>query len=118
MKALLAPAPRTINVPPCVCVTALQIIKSAVHANKVRRHWDNPWVSNMFGFVPICWIILTVLLQREISNEAYSVLIVRALRTCACSSVRPGRGKKGRGESWGWVGGWRPGRCGQVWLRC
>ena len=58
-------------------VFGLQILKSAFHPDKVRRHWDNPWIFNTFGFVPITWVVLTVLLGEEIDKAAYSVLIVR-----------------------------------------
>jgi hypothetical protein len=57
----------------------LQILKSAFHPDKVRRHWDNPWIFNTFGFVPITWVVLTVLLGEEIDKAAYSVLLVRIL---------------------------------------
>ena len=59
--------------------SSLQIVKSAFHPDKVRRHWDNPWIFNTFGFVPIVWIVLTVLLGEEIDKAAYSVLLVRIL---------------------------------------
>ena len=61
----------------CLWLLTLQIVKSAFHPDKVRRHWDNPWIFNTFGFVPIVWIVLTVLLGEEIDKAAYSVLIVR-----------------------------------------
>jgi hypothetical protein len=74
--------------------SSLQIVKSAFHPDKVRRHWDNPWIFNTFGFVPIVWIVLTVLLGEEIDKAAYSVLIVRttlqliemghAISVCVC----------------------------------
>ncbi len=60
-------------------VLGLQILKSAFHPDKVRRHWDNPWIFNTFGFVPITWVVLTVLLGEEIDKAAYSVLLVRMM---------------------------------------
>ena len=78
----------------CLWLLTLQIVKSAFHPDKVRRHWDNPWIFDTFGFVPIVWIVLTVLLGEEIDKAAYSVLIVRttlqliemghAISVCVC----------------------------------
>ncbi len=53
-----------------------QIVKSAFYPDKVRRHWDCPWQVNYLGFIPITWVLLTILLRDEVSKEAYSVLTV------------------------------------------
>jgi tellurite resistance protein TehA-like permease len=52
------------------------VIEAAFYPMRVKRNMDDPFVSHYYGLIPVTWVLLVIAADAELSQDAYSVLIV------------------------------------------